>query len=244
MTGSEILRADVLTRLPGVSHGFETRGAELSRVFDSPALRLRQVHGAESRLVDEREPLEPLLAEDLASRPAGDALVTGTPGLLLAVATADCVPVLVADPTAPAIAAIHAGWRGLALGVIPSAVAMMVRELGADPGRCAAAIGPRVGADSYRVGHDVRVAFLASGLPDTIFAPAGNDDEDRPTWWCDLAAAARMQLVACGIPDGGIDTLDACTVRDRDRFWSYRRQGEAAGRMLSGLRIDASGVSR
>lgn len=237
MSTDGVLLSRLLADTPGIAHGFESRDGDLEAALGMPALRLRQVHGAAPVQVGAGGDRSRLRAEDVADRPAGDALVTADPDALVTVATADCVPVLVADPEAPAVAAIHAGWRGVALGIVPSTLAVMAREHGARPERCKAAIGPRVGADHYQVGDDVRTSFLAAGLPEAIFRTAEPGEAGDRAWWCDLGAAVRHQLVACGLPEGSVDTLDACTVRDAERFWSYRRQGERAGRMTSGIRL-------
>lgn len=230
-----VLRGARLTAAAGVEHAFETRHGNLQEALPAPVARVRQVHGADVMQVADDTDLSRFTDSDLDALPAADALVTALTGVTVAVATADCVPVLLADARIGVVGAAHAGWRGLALGVLPATVAVMAREYGARPDRMAAAVGPRVGADAYRVGNDVRVAFRAAGLPEEIFRPAENDEQERATWWCDLGAAARLQLQACGLPNESIDVLDACTVRDADAFWSYRRQGDRAGRMLSGV---------
>lgn len=228
------MRARTLADVDGVAHAFETREADLRTVLPSPVLRLRQVHGADVILVSEATDLEPLQRLRPEDRPPADALVTALPGHTLTVATADCVPVLLADPDAGVIAAAHAGWRGLALGVIPAAVAAMVREHGARPERCRAAIGPCIGAARYRVGSEVRTAFLAAGVSEGVFRPA---DDDGSAWLCDLATAARGQLRACGLTADAIGAVGGCTFSEPDRFHSYRRDGDAAGRMLSGIAL-------
>lgn len=146
----------------------------------------------------------------------GDALVSGDPGLALAVATADCVPVLLAGPAG--VAAVHAGWRGLAAGVLPAAV----RAATPAPDRWTAWIGPAIGACCYEVGDDVAERVAAASSPEIVTqGPAG-----RPH--LDLSAAARRQLAAAGV--GTIHLLLHCTRCDAERLASFRRDGKAAGR--------------
>lgn len=149
----------------------------------------------------------------------GDALVTRERGLALAVASADCVPVVLAGPDG--IAAVHAGWRGLAAGVIPAAV----RAATAQPAAWTAWIGPAAGACCYEVGEEVAAQVAAASAPEVVVPrPAG-----RPH--LDLQAAARRQLAAAGV--GDVRWLPQCTRCDAERLWSYRRQGTAAGRNLA-----------
>jgi YfiH family protein len=150
----------------------------------------------------------------------GDALVTTRPGLALRVVTADCVPVLLSSPTA--IAAVHAGWRGLRAGVLDAAV----RRMGAD-GAQRAIIGPAIGACCYEVGFDVASEVAARVGSTSVIVPQG--DRERPH--LDLALAARLALRDAGV--GEIVTVDACTRCDPTRLWSYRREGRAAGRNLA-----------
>ncbi|HEY6940468.1 peptidoglycan editing factor PgeF [Dokdonella sp.] len=169
---------------------------------------MRQVHGTTVLDAD----------ADESDRDA-DAAVTRRAGVVLAVLTADCLPVLFCSADGDAIAAAHAGWRGLAAGVLEATLA----RLGA--ARVHAWIGPAIGARSYEVGVEVRDAFVAmDGAADACFAPT------RPGHWlCDLAALARRRLAHAGVDSvhgGGFDTFaDA-------RFYSYRRERDT-GRFAS-----------
>lgn len=235
-----ILQAAALRDLDGFVHGFETRGSDLRAALPAPLLRLQQVHGAEVHLIGAGTDPEPYTVEEIVGRPPGDALVSGQPGTALAVATADCLPVLIADPVRRAVGAAHAGWRGLALGVLPATLAALAREHGSRMEDCIVAIGPRVGASAYRVSDDVAVAFRAAGIDEGVFSdPVTRPHEEgtRTEWLCDLEAAARAQIVRCGVPSGNIEALDACTVSQPDRFHSWRRDGPSAGRMLSGIAL-------
>lgn len=230
----DLLQTTTLYSLAGIGHAFETRTGRLADTLPEPVLRPRQVHGSVVIHVDEETPLGPLSRLPLEQRPPADAMVTARPGVTLAVGTADCMPILLADAEAGVVAAAHAGWRGLAVGVLPATLGVMAREHGARPERCRAAIGPHVSARAYRVGNDVRAAFVAAGIPESVFSdPAGDDDD--PSWRCDLAEAARHQLRTCGLRASEIETIDDCTVAEPDRFHSYRRDGDRAGRMLSGI---------
>jgi len=237
---AELLQAPRLLEIDAVRHGFETRRASIEEILPHPAARVRQVHGADVVFLARPIDAQRCRSSSTTARPAADALVTGCRGITLAVATADCLPVLLADRHGAAIAAVHAGWRGLALGVLPTTVAIMVRELGVQPHECVAAIGPGIGRGAYRVGNDVRVAFRAAGIDAGVFSepqPQTGEDTGHGSWLCDLAVAARLQLRACGLPDHGIEAIPACTFSDTERFHSWRRDGEAAGRMLAGIAL-------
>ena len=172
----------------------------------------RQVHGARMRTLD--APSVPgLFTGALRGWPEGDGLATRTPELGLAVLGADCLPVLLWHRDGPAVAAAHAGWRGLVAGVLGAAV----RTLGT-PARLGAAIGPGIGPCCYPVSAEVRDRFAAAFGQAAVRAPA-----------VDLAAAARAALVAEGMEEAAIVTVEACTSCEAERFYSYRRDGESCG---------------
>jgi purine-nucleoside/S-methyl-5'-thioadenosine phosphorylase / adenosine deaminase len=159
----------------------------------------------------------------LPARPGGcgegDALFTEDAGLVLSVATADCVPILLAGPQG--LAAIHAGWRGIAAGVIPATL----EKLQGRREDWTAWIGPAIGACCYEVGEDVAEQVVAASTPDVaVQGPAG-----RPH--LDLPGAARIQLAAAGV--GEVIVLQRCTRCDSEKLWSYRREGKRAGRNLA-----------
>lgn len=160
--------------------------------------------------------------EDSHSGVQADAAYSDTPGHVCAVLTADCLPVLLCDDGGTAVAAVHAGWRGMAAGVIEASVAAM-----RIPGRGLMAwLGPAIGPSAYEVGTDVMAAFtVADPGAAAAFSPAGHGK-----WLCNLYALARRRLAAVGVSRvfGG----DFCTHTDRRRFFSYRRDG-ATGRMAS-----------
>lgn len=176
---------------------------------------LHQIHGAD--VLEAHVPTGPTAVLGLA-----DAVITDVPGLLLAIRTADCVPVLLAAPGA--VGAAHAGWRGVAAGVVPNAVHALCRLAGCAPDAVIAAIGPHIGPDAYEVGPEV-VAGIARSVPEAVFVRTGRS---RPH--VDLRAAVVHQLAEAGVRT--IDHVDRCTSRD-PAFFSHRRDGEGTGRLAS-----------
>lgn len=174
---------------------------------------LRQVHG--SRVVRcERN-------DARQAEPEADAAITSEPGLALAVLTADCLPLFLTAVDGSEIALVHAGWRGLAAGVVEATLAAMRTP----PASLRAWMGPAIGPAAYQVGDDVRKALGNGGDSDEAFAAEGDGH-----WRCDLYAIARRRLAAAGVRDIGGGGL--CTHSDPTRFYSHRRDG-ATGRMAS-----------
>ncbi|GIX35596.1 MAG: laccase domain protein [Lysobacteraceae bacterium] len=178
-----------------------------------PPLWLRQVHGTGVCRFDGR------MAE---AQVEADAAVTSVAGRVLAVLTADCLPVLLCSRSGDEVAAVHAGWRGLAAGVIERCVEAMRTA----PASLLAWIGPAAGPSAYEVGEEVRAAFVAVHAADArAFAPS------RPGhWWCDLPALARARLARLGVT--AVTGGRHCTLSDPSRFFSHRRDGPT-GRMAS-----------
>ncbi len=226
------LRHGFFTRRGGVSTGpFASLNCSLSGADAPPAVAanraavahalgavpgrlvgLTQVHGPQ--VVTVRTPWA------AGAGPRADALVTRQPGIALGIVTADCTPVLLADPEAQVIGAVHAGWRGALAGVLEATIAAMI-ELGAARSRISAAIGPCIRQPSYEVGPDLRNAILAHDP-----AHAGFFAKGRPQHWqFDLAGycAARLQGLA------QLEILDADTAAEPDRFFSHRRRTLAGG---------------
>jgi purine-nucleoside/S-methyl-5'-thioadenosine phosphorylase / adenosine deaminase len=174
---------------------------------------LRQVHGT---AVAELGPLPS------AHEPEADAAVSRLPGTVLAILTADCLPVLFCADDGGAIGAAHAGWRGLAAGVLEETIEQMQQPAAG----LMAWLGPCIGAASYEVGEEVRKTFIEHEA-----AAADAFAATRPGHWlCDLATLARQRLQAAGITriyGGGFDT------RIDTRFYSYRREGARSGRFAS-----------
>ena len=191
---------------------------------------LRQVHGTGVLRVDDRLPYGNATAERarMVDEPEADAAVTDVPGAVLAVLTADCLPVVLAARGGGEVAVAHAGWRGLAAGVLERTVAAMA----AAPGDLVAWLGPAAGPEAYEVGAEVRDAFVA-GDPGAgaAFRPS------RPGHWhVDLYALARLRLQAAGLSAADIHGGGLCTITDR-RFFSHRRDGRS-GRIATLAWVD------
>jgi hypothetical protein len=214
-----------LAEIPFLVHGFGDSAlsvSSLQRLLSRSSLRpvaLRQVHSDTVHFVD-RVPRQ---------SHRGDALVSRTPGLLLVIKTADCLPVLLVDEGRRAVAAVHCGWRGTVHGVLEKTVKGMQARYGCDPGRLLAVFGPCIGAGCYEVGDDVRERFLRAGFPARLFRPVPG----RPgKHLFDLAAANRLQLLEAGLDKRNIFAMGICTHCD-PLYPSYRRDAHRSGRMLS-----------
>ena len=167
-------------------------------------------------------------------RQEGDALVGNRPGLVLTILTADCAPVLLADPEAGVVAAAHAGWRGAVAGIIPSTIAAMVR-IGANPSRVKAVVGPCIQQRSYQVGQDLKDAVLAASPgAGKRFGP----DPEPGRFRFDLPGHVMDQLEAAGVEAAA---MQEDTYSD-DRFFSHRREchedAPAGGRLMSMIRLN------
>lgn len=178
---------------------------------------LSQVHG--TRVIDLSA------TPDVKDTPAADASIASQPNQVCAIMSADCLPVLLADVRGTQVGAAHAGWRGLAQGVIEQTVAAM-RASGAD--KITAWLGPAIGPQAFEVGSEVREAFAHLGAQaGAAFVPVpGKADK----FFADLPALARMALQSAGVTEvhGGTD----CTVSDPTKFYSFRRD-QITGRMAS-----------
>ena len=203
-------------RLPGSGTESHDEGcARVARALDGAGrlLLLRQVHGAT------------VVEAHWEGTPEADASVATAPGFLLGIKTADCLPVLLVDPERQLVAAAHAGWRGTAKGVARRAVEALEGR-GSRPGDLVAALGPGIGPCCYEVGEEVRGAFGPGGS--AFFRPGPNG---RPH--LDVRAANVRQLVEAGLRPQAIHHLAECTRCRADLYPSYRRDGAAAGRMIS-----------
>lgn len=213
-----VIRVSEWTHVPWLQHGFGTRHAA---GWTGMLATVKQVHGATV-----------LAAEGLTGvvGPA-DALVTHTPGQLIAVKTADCVPLLVVDFAHRAVAAVHAGWRGTVGKILPKALDLMREQYGTDPSDLEVALGPCISACCFEVGPEVAQQFQE------LF-PERND-LDRKTN-VDLIEANRRLAQSAGISAERIYASDECTMCQPDRYFSYRREAEKAGRLLAmaGLRAE------
>lgn len=234
------IEASSLARLHGIRHGFFTRAGGVSdglyatlncgpgsaddpaRVAENRARVARhlggrdgdvvtvyQIHSAAAVAAD-----APVAAAD---RPKADGVVTRTPGLVIGVLTADCTPVLFADPEAKVIGAAHAGWRGAMSGVLEVTISQM-EELGAVRSRIIAAIGPTINQTAYEVGPEFEGAIL-SGCPDN--ARFFNREKPDARAHFDLPAYVEMRVAAARI--GEIERQTPCTYENESLFYSFRR---------------------
>jgi len=178
-----------------------------------------QVHGTGVLRFD-----APAVAQAADGEPVADAAVTAVPGVVLAILTADCLPVVFASRAGDEVAAAHAGWRGLADGMLEATLAAMH----APASDVIAWLGPAAGPAHYEIGADVRDAFLAhSAAAETAFTGT------RPGHWrVDLYALARQRLQAAGMDAAAIHGGDQCTIADPARWFSHRRD-RRSGRMAT-----------
>lgn len=246
--GVELLRCGLLLEVPGVAHAFSTRrepggasfdlgrAGEVDRTTverrrrlcraagfgDGPPVVLEQVHGDVVWSAGAEPPRGSVEADGaLACRPE-----TWHP--VLSVRTADCLPVLLADEAGSAVAAVHAGWRGTARGIVGRAVASLVAQ-GLSARRLRAALGPVAGPCCYEVGPDVLGAI---GRASGVDAKELQARSVHGGVTLDLAEANRRQLLAAGIPGASISVVGECTMCS-GRYFSYRREGSSAGRQMA-----------
>ncbi len=190
--------------------------AALRRQLPGEPVWLRQVHGRQV-----------VAAAANGEVMTADAIWTDSPGRVCAVLTADCLPLLLCDRAGARVAAVHAGWRGLAAGIIEQAVA----ALACPPAEVIAWLGPAIGDKAFVVGDEVREAFLAVDPQDAaaFTAHAGR-------WRADLYRLARQRLNACAVVS--VSGGGWCTCSEAQRFYSYRRDGDSAGRHATMIWID------
>ena len=185
-----------------------------------------QVHSADVRVVrseQEAQPKPEVLGDDIYC----DALVSRTPKILLAIKTADCVPILLGDAKTSAFAAVHAGWRGTSASIVLAAIRQLQSEYGTRAQDLCAAIGPAANSCCYEVGDDVIKAFKERfPKSDHLFAPT-RENHAR----IDLHAANHDQLVSAGVQPDRIHIAPLCTMDRADLFFSYRREKKLRGRV-------------
>jgi polyphenol oxidase len=212
-------------------------------------LRVHQVHGA--NVVVQRA------GGPIIGSAEADIIVSNDPSAALAVQTADCVPLLIADARTGSVAAAHAGWRGVALAVPSVTVDALAREFDSDPADLVAVIGPSIGSCCYEVGADVRGRFEAAGFSEDElkrwFVTERRESAANPSlpgigsrsdhWFLDMWEATRDQLIAAGVSIDRIHTAALCTASHRDAFCSYRRDGTRAGRLAAAIRPGSLGPS-
>lgn len=241
-----VLSEPALSAIPGIVHGFSTRRAEHNDFtlgpFSSenpaiamnrarfmaavnmtgwPLLKLRQTHSSIVHVFRDTF---------AASQPVeGDAAITELKEAALGIQTADCVPILIADKQARVVAAVHAGWRGIAARIAEKCVTKILEAYGVKPDDLIAVIGPHSAVCCYEVGEEVVAA---------VDDPASISR--RPEWTkphLNQAVANKNQLVQAGVPEAQIAVSTLCTQCRGDLFYSYRREGKRAGRLLSVIGI-------
>lgn len=201
----QVFRATELDALPWLVHGFGTRQSDVPAWFENLAT-VKQIHSA---TVVSAEGRCGILGE-------GDALLEDRPGAVVAVKTADCMPILLVDEQHRAVAAVHAGWRGTAAQIVAMAVNAMQVRFGTAPGDLHAAIGPGIAKCCYEVGPEVAAHFGGQGRAHIS-----------------LSDANRAQLLSAGVTRERIYTSNLCTMCLAEEFHSFRRDRDAAGRLYS-----------
>jgi YfiH family protein len=233
-------RAAFLRELGVVSKGGEPLRTTPSQAW--PLVTLRQVHSDVIHFVD--APPETQLV--------GDGLITATPGLLLGIQTADCLPIILVDPQHRAVGAFHAGWRGTVKRIVEKGVGEMRRRFGSRPRDLKAAIGPGVHGCCYEVGAEVRQQFESQFVyAAKLFREVEERDPVREKYpmlfltarppghnvlpkkiFLDLVEANRQQLLAVGVPMKSIEASPLCTTCRNDLLFSYRAEKGRTGRMM------------
>ncbi len=210
-----IYRCDALQEFPWQEHGFGTR---LANPWAS--VMLRQIHS--DRVVNAAN-----VCEQREEMPEGDALISDVKGLSIGVRTADCVPILMLDGKQRVVAAVHAGWRGSAAELTRRTLHQLSETFGTDPAEVYAAIGPCIRACCYEVGSEVARQFAAQ-FPEW-------DQEEIAHRKLDLPEANRRQLAQCSVQEDRIFDSGLCTVCRPEEFFSFRRDPQETGRMISAI---------
>ena len=276
--GLRILQVPALAKLPWLVHGFSTRGGGVSKLDGKRVLNLGFTEwDARENVKENRRRLQAAVGaqdfklvsllqfhsdailhfEAAPTEPSrGDAAVSKKAGLLLAVQTADCVPILLVDPKNRAVAAVHAGWRGTLARIVEKTIGRMQMQFGSQAADLLAAIGPAIGGCCYEVGTEVAAAFSAQFADAAeFFDELRTGDEPNPLQWMnmmppghqpppkkvllDLRKANRSQLEAAGVPAANISVSDLCTGCGRALLFSYRKEGAKSGRMMAVVGIRA-----
>ncbi|HEX4835239.1 MAG TPA: peptidoglycan editing factor PgeF [bacterium] len=239
------VRAAFTTRTGGISQGRYTSLNLAHNVGDSPHAvaenrrRLAKSMGARLESLVEAEQVHGSAVAVVGPGAGGtvvpgvDALVTGSEGIWLAIYAADCVPALVLDSASPAIAALHAGWRGTAAGIVEETLRRMRDVFGTDPARCRVALGPAIGGCCYEVDAPVARAMEHMSWWAESARPTGPG-----RWHLDLRAAIRRQFLALGVPPSAIEVVSDCTKCRPELFFSYRRD-HVTGRMAACIHLSA-----
>jgi len=275
----QLLHSEKLGKLTWLVHGFSTRPGGVSRVYGGNALNLGFTQHDSRRAVEQNRKLFlkrlgvakgrrswPLVTlrqvhsdlihrvDEIPQTPlAGDGLITDTPELVLAVQTADCFPIILADPKRQAVGVFHAGWRGTVKRIAEKGVGEMRQHFKSDPRNLLAAIGPGVGSCCYEVGEEVRTRFEAQfAYGSSLFREVKESDPVREKYpllfltarapghselpvklFLDLAEANRHQLLDAGVPAKNIDKIGPCTSCHTEMLFSFRGDKGVTGRMMA-----------
>lgn len=270
----QIVKSEILD-FPWLVHGFSTRTGGYSHAYGGSSLNLgftkqdTHAHVEKNRdaflralgadpaawsLITQRQVHSDLIHYLTAAgaHPTGDGLVTDTPGLLLGVQTADCLPVLLVDTARRAVGAFHAGWRGTLKRIVEKGVGEMRRNFGTRPADLRAAIGPGIHSCCYQVGDEVREKFRSQfAYADELFrearesnpvhdkypllfltARAPGHGPEETLLYLDLVAANTRQLMDAGVPAENISASQLCTSCRTDLLFSYRKENGMVGRLL------------
>jgi len=277
--GLQILELAPFRNLPWLVHGFSTRPGGVSALESEKVLNLGFMEwDTRENVLENRRLFQAALgAADLALIPLkqihsdvirifpepaadackGDASATDRPGILLAIQTADCVPILLVDPKKRVVAAIHAGWRGTLARITQKAVGRMQFEFGCKPADLLAAIGPSIGPCCYEVAADFVTKFTAQFADAAdYFDEARSGEEPNPLQWLnmkppghqpppknvhlDLRKANRSQLIVAGLHAKNIFVSDLCTACHTGLLFSHRREGPLSGRLMSAIGVRLS----
>jgi YfiH family protein len=279
------LQSQSLKKIPWLIHGFSTRPGGVSDCYGERSLNLgftredSRPHVEENRklfllalgAVTQGKPWSVVVnrqihsdvihaVRDASPSPlAGDGLITGVPGLVVAIMTADCIPVLLVDARKKVVGAFHAGWRGTVKRIVEKGAGVLRHEYGSRPEDIHAVIGPGIGKCCYAVGEDVKSDFESQfSYAGELFHEVQQSDHVREKYpllflnarapgrgylgaalHLDLQKANRRQLQAAGVPEKQITTLEECTACDTGKFFSHRAEKGRTGRMMAAIGIVA-----
>jgi purine-nucleoside/S-methyl-5'-thioadenosine phosphorylase / adenosine deaminase len=223
----------------GVDHFFGTKHSRVGATAGA-ASDLKNGRGARARLISVKQVhgtdvliLDRPVCEGQSFDGAWDALMTNQPGIMVAVRTADCVPVLLHDPVRRIVAAVHAGWRGAVAGIVPNTIAAMNARFGGEAAALRMAIGPSVGACCYEVDEPV-LSKLRHAFPDWQLVI---EEQSLRKARLNLRELIRRQALVSGLAEHNIAAANACTMCHPNLFFSYRREGVVKGTMVSGIAL-------
>lgn len=283
--GLSVLAVAALKKIPWLVHGFSSRGGGATTVYGGKSLNLGFTKEDQRETVEKnrakfllktgmgegREPWPLVSLRQIHSdlihvvrspqpgRLTGDGLITNLPEIALAIMTADCFPVLLADKKNRAVAAVHAGWRGTVQRIAEKALGIMRSEFGTRPQDVLAAIGPGIQQCCYEVGDEVRSQFESQfSYADELFREIRHSDVVREKYpllfmnmrapghgdlcikiHLDLREANRRQLLSAGVPKKQITALEYCTACDIRQFFSHRGEKGRTGRMMAVIGVRA-----